>query len=488
MERAIRSRVPFLHHTAALSPAGPVAEISNTRRRLGMAALLIAAAFMAADITITNVALPTIAAELNAPMSSLQWVVDSYNITVAGLLLLGAGLGERYSRKGTFLAGISLFLAGSVMAGLATSVGSLVTARTVTGIGGAIALAPAISLITMMYVPNQRAKAVAAWSAAGSLGLALSPIAAGAILTVSSWNWAFLINVPAMIAIIVLGVLALPPGRNPQANRLDIIGAILSVLGLGLVLGAVIEAPTLGWTDPVILLTGTAGIFACSAFVFWELRRPQPMFEVRVLVRRGVLGASLALFASFLAFAGVIFLIAQDLQVVSGVTPMQLGMCLVPFALGVWLASHEAARIAQAVGSATTLSIGMALVVIAFSALAVTSPWQSIGAVVAASFICALGCGLLFPIGSVIILNDLPAELTGTASGTSMLARMAGASFGVAVLGTVLAANLGRGYAHSDPEVFARGMQLAYWAGTLLLIALGVGQALALSRWKESTQ
>jgi len=454
VRRAIRSRVPFLHHTAALSPSGPAVEVSNTRRRLGMAALLIAAAFMAADVTITNVALPTIAAELDAPMSSLQWVVDSYNITVAGLLLLGAGLGERFSRKGTFLAGITLFLVGSAMAGLANSVGLLVTARTVTGIGGAIALAPAISLITMMYVPDQRAKAVAAWSAAGSLGLALSPIAAGAILTVASWNWAFLINVPAMIAIIVLGVLALPPGRNPKANRLDVTGAILSVLGLGLVLGAVIEAPTLGWTDPVIILAGTAGLIASVAFVFWELHRPEPMFEVRVLVRPGVLGASLALFASFIAFAGSIFLIAQDLQVVNGVTPMQLGMCLVPFAVGVWLASHEAARIARAIGAAATLSIGMGLVVLAFAGLAVSAPWQS-------------------------------AELTGTASGTSMLARMAGASFGVAVLGTVVAVNLGPGYAHADPEAFAQGMQLAYWAGALLLLAIGLGQGVALARWKD---
>ncbi|MDP2288177.1 MAG: MFS transporter [Actinomycetota bacterium] len=479
--------MPFLHHAAALLPSGPVTEMSSARRRLGMTALLIAAAFMAADITITNVALPTIAAELAAPMSSLQWVVDSYNITVAGLLLLGAGLGERYSRKGTFLAGISLFLAGSVMAGLSTSVGSLVAARTVTGVGGAIALAPAISLITMMYVPDQRAKAVAAWSAAGALGLAVSPIAAGAILTVASWNWAFLINVPAMIAIIVLGVLALPPGRNPKANRLDIIGAILSVLGLGLVLGAVIEAPARGWTDPVILVAGTVGIVACTAFVLWELRRPEPMFEVRVLVRRGVLGASLALFASFLAFAGVIFLIAQDLQVVNGVSPMQLGMCLVPFAAGVWLGSHEAARIARAIGAAATLSWGMGLVVLAFVALAVSAPWQSIGAIVAASFVCALGCGLLFPIGSVVILNDLPAELTGTASGTSMLARMAGASVGVAVLGSVVAASLGSGSAHADPVAFAHGMQWAYGVGALLLIIIGVGQAAALSRWQEPT-
>ncbi len=448
-----------------------------------MAALLIAAAFMAADITITNVALPTIAADLDASMASLQWVVDSYNITVAGLLLLGAGLGERYGRKGTFLTGIAIFLAGSVLAGIADSAGSLVMARTVMGVGGAIALAPAISLITMMYEPDQRARAVAGWSAAGSLGLALSPIAAGLILTAASWHWVFIINVPAMAVILGIGVIALPPGRNPQASRLDVIGAILSVVGLGLFLGAVIEAPSRGWTSPVILVTGLAGALAIAAFVVWELHRPHPMFEVRVLARRGVLGASLALFASFLAFAGVIFLIAQELQVVEGTTPIQLGLSLVPFAMGIWIASHEAARLSRSIGPARTLSVGMVLVVVAFALLAATSSWESIAAIVLLSFVCALGCGLLFPIGSVIILNDLPAELTGTASGTSMLARMAGASVGVAVLGTVLATALGTGYAHADPDAFASGLTAAYWAGAAIVLALGIGQALALRRW-----
>ncbi|MHB1066204.1 MAG: MFS transporter [Candidatus Nanopelagicales bacterium] len=475
--------MPFLHHPAGLLPSNPAATLTDAQRRLGMAALLIAAAFMAADITITNVALPTIAQDLDASMASLQWVVDSYNITVAGLLLLGAGLGERYGRNGTFLSGIALFLIGSVLAGVAGSVGSLVIARTVMGVGGAIALAPAISLITMMYVPDQRAKAVAGWSAAGSMGLALSPVAAGLILTVASWHWVFIVNVPAMAAILVIGALALPPGRNPDAGRLDVVGAILSVLGLGLFLGAVIEGPSRGWTSPGILAMALTGALAITAFVVWELHRQHPMFEVRVLARRGVLGASLALFASFLAFAGMIFLIAQELQVVKGTTPIQLGLCLVPFALGVWLASHEAARIARAIGAATTLSIGMALVVVAFALLAATSSWESVAAVVAASVVCALGCGLLFPIGSVIILNDLPAELTGTASGTSMLARMAGASVGVAVLGTVLASALGNGYAHADPDAFASGLQVAYWAGAAIVLALGIGQALALRRW-----
>lgn len=457
--------------------------MTDRRRQLGMTALLLAAAFMAADITITNVALPTIAQDLGASMASLQWVVDSYNITVAGLLLLGAGLGERYGRKGTFLCGIAVFLVGSVLAGIAASVGSLVVARTVMGVGGAIALAPAISLITMMYVPDQRAKAVAGWSAAGSLGLALSPVAAGFILTAASWNWVFLINVPAMAVILIVGAMALPPGRNPDARRLDVVGATLSVVGLGLFLGAVIEGPSRGWTSPVIILAGTAGALAIAAFAGWEMRRPHPMFDVRVLARRGVLGAALALFASFLAFAGVIFLIAQDLQVVKGTTAIQLGFCLVPFALGIWLASHEAARISRAIGAAATLSIGMVLVVVAFALLATTSSWGSVAAVVAASVVCALGCGLLFPIGSVIILNDLPAELTGTASGTSMLARMAGASVGVAILGTVLATALGSGYAHADPDAFARGLRVAYWAGAGIVLALGVGQAAALRRW-----
>lgn len=435
---------------------------------------------MAADITITNVALPTIAEDLDASMSSLQWVVDSYNIAVAGLLLLGAGMGERFSRKWVFLSGVAAFLAGSVIAGVAPDVGWLVAARSVMGVGGALALAPAFSLIAAMYPPDQRARAIAAWAASGSLGLALSPVAAGAILSIADWHWVFLINVPLMVAAIALGAVALPPGGSPDAARLDLVGAVLSVVGLGLLLGAVIEGPAQGWTSPVIIVSAVAGAAATVSFVLWELHVEHPMFQVRVLARRGVAGASVALFAAFGAFTGIVFLVSQELQVVLGFAPAQLGLSLVPFALGLWASSHWASALAHRWGDRLTLGVGLLLMTCAFGLLAASSSWESGPAMIACTVVASLGCGLVIPIGSVMILNDLPPALTGSASGTSMLARFAGASFGVAILGTVLAMSLSPGSAHADPDAFAQGVRVAYLAGAGLVALLTAAQWIAL--------
>lgn len=466
----------MLHPVGAHEPQAP----SARRRALALVALLLAAFVVGADITITNVALPAIAEDLDASVSSLQWVVDSYNIAVAGLLLLGAGMGERFSRKWVFLGGLILFLLGSLAAGLSTSVVGLVGARTAMGIGAALVLSPAISLIAAMYPPDQRTRPVAAWAAAGSIGLAVGPIAAGVLLTVADWPWVFLINLPLLLLGVAVGAWALPPGGAPGERRLDLVGALLSVAGLALLLGAVIEAPVRGWLDPVVVGAAVAGAAATGGFVLWELHRSQPMFEVRVLAQRTVAGAAICLFASYAGFTGVVFLMSQQLEVVEQVSSAVLGLCLVPFALSLWAASAVAARVSSRIGAPRSLLVGLVAMTLAFAGLAAASGLNAPVALVAGSAVVGAAAGLLIPIGSVVILNALPAALTGSASGTSMLARFAGASFGVAVLGTVLAATLQPGYAHADPAAFDAGVRAAYVAGAVLLAGLTVAQAIAL--------
>lgn len=463
----------------AVGPHAPHA--TNARRRsLALVSLLLAAFVVGADITITNVALPAIAEDLDASVSALQWVVDSYNIAVAGLLLLGAGLGERFSRKWVFLGGLLLFLAGSLMAGVSTSVGGLVGARTAMGVGAALVLSPAISLIAAMYPPEQRTRPVAAWAAAGSIGLAVGPIAAGLLLTVAEWPWVFLVNLPLLLLAVGVGAWALPPGGAEGQRRLDLVGALLSVAGLALLLGAVIEAPVRGWLDPVVVGAALAGVAATTGFVLWELHRDQPMFEVRVLANRSVAGAAICLFASYAGFTGVVFLMSQQLEVVEQVSSAVLGLCLVPFALALWGASASAARITQRIGAPRSLLGALLAMTAAFVGLAAASGLNAPLALVAGSAVVGASAGLLIPIGSVVILNALPAALTGSASGTSMLARFAGASFGVAVLGTVLAMTLPAGPAHADPVAFDSGVRGAYLAGAVILGALTVAQAIAL--------
>lgn len=460
-------------------------ESSATRRRLGLLSVTIAGFFMAADITITNVALPTISRELDSSIASLQWVIDSYNIAVAGLVLLGAGLGERYSRKWTYLSGLGVFVAGSLAAGLSTSVGQLVASRTVMGIGAALIIAPALSVIAVLFPPDQRARAVASWSAAGAMGLAVSPIIGGVLLTFASWHWVFLVNIPFLALSLVLGIIALPNGRAPNAKRLDLVGAVLSVAGLGLFLGAIIEGPNQGWTNPIVLTAMALGVLGLIGFVAWELHTPQPMFEIRVLARPGVLGAAIALFTGFVSFTGTVFLVAQQLQEVNGASPIALGLVLVPFAVTLWLVSRFAARVSRSIGARATLNLSVALMVLSFAFMAATSSIDVIALVVLGTILSAAGCGLAFPIGSVAILNDLPDALTGSASGTSMLARMAGASVGMAILGTVLASAITSTSADSA-EAFSRGITAAYITGALVAAALAVLQYVILRRWQPA--
>ena len=477
-------RMLLSHHPAGMVPAvSEPGDGAASRRRLGLLSVTIAGFFMAGDITITNVALPTISRELDSSIASLQWVIDSYNIALAGLVLLGAGLGERYSRKWTYLCGLGVLIVGSLAAGLSTSVGQLVASRTVMGIGAALIVAPALSVIAVIFPPDQRARAVASWSAAGAVGLAVAPIAGGVLLSFASWGWVFLINVPFLALSLVLGVVSLPNSRAPNAKRLDVVGAVLSVAGLGLFLGAIIEGPNRGWTDPIVLSAMAVGLIGLIAFVAWELRTPQPMFEIRVLARPGVLGAAIALFAGFVAMPGTIFLVAQQLQEVNGASPIMLGLALVPFAVTLWLVSRYAARLAKAIGARATLNLSVALMVLSFAFMAVTSRMDVVALVVLGTMLAAAGCGLAFPIGSVAILNDLPDALTGSASGTSMLARMAGASVGMAILGTVLASSItSASGAESDAE-FSRGITAAYIAATIVTAALAVLQFAILRRW-----
>lgn len=458
------------------------------RRRLGLAAITIAAFVTAADITIINVTLPTIAADLQASMSSLQWVVDSYNIMVAGLLLLGAALGERYDRKWVFLSGIAIFAAGSLTAGLSSAVSGLVAARTLMGIGGALVLGTAMSLIAVLFGPEQRARAVAAWASAGALGLAVSPIIGGAILSVADWHWVFLVNIPAMLLTLALGAVALPPSRDPETRHLDVVGALLSVAGLALALGAIIEAPAHGWANPVVLGALVLGSATLVLFVRWELRSPAPMLQVRVLRQRGVLGAVTALFGAFLAFNGAIFLVSQELQVTRDVGPFALGLSLVPFAVGLWLMSRRAAAVARRWGDRRTLLVGATVLAASYIVLLAGSVVDSVPVTIVATAVCSVGCGLAIPIGSVVILNDLPPALTGSASGLSMLARFSGASVGVALLGTVLASSLPAGAAHASPDTFDAALDRTYAAGIAMLVALALLQAIVLGPGQVTPQ
>jgi len=410
----------------------------ETRPDAALGVIALAAFFLTMDVTIVNVALPSIGGEFRASTSALQWVMDAYNIALAGLLLLGGSLGDRIGRKGAFLAGLALFAAGSLAAGVSDSLGLLVGSRAVMGAGAAFLLTSALSLIGELFPPERRGHALGVWAGIGALGMAVGPVAGGVLASLVSWHWIFRVNVPVMAAVFFAGLRMLPEGGGDVRGRMDLAGSFLSITGLTAILWALIEGPERGWTSPATPGALTAGILLLGAFVHRELRCLHPMFRIRALRDRSVLGASLSLFATYVFFTGMLFLVPQHLEAVEGVGTLVSGLSLLPFSGVVWFFSVKTEPLTRRLGAVRVLTCGLAVMTASLGLLAVVSPVGSLALIVAGACLGGAGLGVMIPAASVVIIDALPVELTGTASATSMLSRFLGASFGVALAGTIL--------------------------------------------------
>jgi EmrB/QacA subfamily drug resistance transporter len=429
----------FLHHRHVVNCDPSVAGADRRRRRLALAVVCLCAFTTAIDITITNVALPFIGRDLGADTSELQWVVDAYNIALAGLLLLGGGLADRYGRKKVFLTGFALFGAACAVAAFSRSTEALLAARALMGVGAAGVIAPALAILAVLFPPDERGPAVAAWAGFGAAGLAVGPIAGGVLLDNFWWGSIFLVNVPMVAIGVTLGVRVIPESRRPGAARLDVIGAVLSVAALVILLAGVIEGPATGWTHPFTLVMLAAGVVLSAAFAWWELRARAPMFDLRILQRPAVSAGAVALFVSYVSFTGMLFVVPQHLQDVRGVGVVATGLLLVPFALAFSLGSRRAGRVLDRHGPRRTLVAGLLVMAAGLGALAVLPDAGSSAVVVAGTLVLAGGLALLIAPATTVVINDLPVEKAGDGSSLNMLSRFAGGAFGVALLGSVLA-------------------------------------------------
>jgi EmrB/QacA subfamily drug resistance transporter len=259
--------------------------VPHERRRQGLLVVCGAMFISAVDMTIVNVALPDISEDLNASVGELQWVLDAFLVALAGLLLVGSGLADRFGRKRVFLAGMAGFGIASVLCSLAPYPIALIGARALMGAAAACVLPPALSLIAVMFPPEERAGALGVWAAVAGVGLVLGPILGGLLVSAIGWEAVFLVNVPVACAVVPLGLRVLPESTRPGTPPIDVPGAALSIVALSGVVFALIEAPNSGWTSPLVLATGAVGLVTGVAFVRWELSRRYPLFDARVLAR-----------------------------------------------------------------------------------------------------------------------------------------------------------------------------------------------------------
>jgi MFS family permease len=231
--------------------------------------------------TVLNVAIPTLIRELDASNSALQWVVDSYALVFAGLLLTAGAIGDRFGRKGALQVGLLIFGVASTVAAFADSTGQLTALRAIMGIGAALIMPSTLSILTNVFPPNERAKAIAIWAGLAGAGSAIGPVASGFLLEHFWWGSVFLVNIPLVVAALVAGRVLVPTSRNPNTEPLDPVGAVLSMIGLSGVLYGIIEGPTLGWTAPETLGSILSGLAVLVVFGFWELRTEHPMLDLR---------------------------------------------------------------------------------------------------------------------------------------------------------------------------------------------------------------
>jgi EmrB/QacA subfamily drug resistance transporter len=394
------------------------------------------------DLTITNVALPAIGKALDAGTNELQWTIDAYNIVLAGMLVLGGAVADRYGRRRVFLSSYALFALGSLAAAFSSSTGALIASRAVMGLGAAGAIAPALAIIASMYPPEKRGRAISAFVVLGATGLAVGPIIGGLLLDHFWWGSVFLVNVPIVAVGVVVGARTIPESRAPApAGRrpaLDVLGAVLSVVGLGALLFGVIEGPGRGWTSPLVLAAVGFGAITVAAFVVWELRTSAPLFDVRILRRPLVATGAITLMVAYLLLSSFLFLNPQYLLDVRGESIVSVGLLFLPFAVVFGVCSLQSQRILQWLGARTTITLGL-IVSAAAAAVLAASGSGPLWAMIAGSVVLGVGLSVLIAPPSTVVMNSLPAAKAGDGSSLNFVSRFVGGSIGVAMVGSILA-------------------------------------------------
>jgi EmrB/QacA subfamily drug resistance transporter len=422
-----------------LLPADAPAREQHPRRWSALLVLCAAALIINLDNTILNVALPTLVRDLDATSSQLQWIVDSYAMVFAGLLLVGGSLADRFGRKRLFLIGLAVFAAGSIGAARSGSVDPLIAFRAVMGAGAALTIPSSLSIINDVFRdPSEKAKAIGAWGGTIGLGIAIGPIAGGLLLTRFWWGSIFLVNVPIVIAAFVGAMLFVPNSKNSAAERPDPGGAVLSILGLGLLLWSIIEGPAQGWTSPRVIVAGSVSLVVLGSFVAWEAHSDHPMLKLAFFRDRRFSIAATAECLGVFGLLGALFLQTQFLQFDLGNSPLQAGLRILPMAATLVVSAVLSPFIARFIGVKFTVAVALAAIAGGLWQISAASSFATTyGDVLPGLLLIGLGAGLLLPTATNSVVGSVPQGDSGMGSATNAVSLQVGGALGVAVIGSV---------------------------------------------------
>ncbi|WP_087930805.1 MFS transporter [Streptomyces albireticuli] len=392
------------------------------------------------DVTVLNVAVPALQRDLGADLAQIQWIVDGYALTLGAAVLAAGGVTDRIGRRRSFVAGLAVCGAVSALGALAGSAGQLVAARCGMGLGAALLMPATLSLISNLHpAAASRRRAIAAWAAAGAVGGLTGPVVGGFLVEEFSWRAGFWVNVPLTAVIIALAPVLVPESRTaPGAARTDAAGLVLSAAGFLALIWSVIESPSRGWTDPVVLTGYGAAAVLLTCFVGWERRSRHPMLPLSLLRDARVSTGAACLALMSLALFGALFVLTLYLQGVQGCSPWQAGVRVLPLPAALAVGAGAALPLLARFGERLPVVLGLTLVTCAFAVQAGTRAGSGYGRVVVFEIVAGLGAGLVACAATEAVMGAVPRERAGLGSAVNDATRQLGAALGVAVQGSVL--------------------------------------------------
>ncbi|WP_328441513.1 MFS transporter [Streptomyces sp. NBC_00444] len=424
--------------TSTLQPANPNEAVKRPGRWLALAVLVLAVLLVAVDATVLGLATPYISEDLKPTGNQLLWIGDVYSFVIAGLLVSMGSLGDRIGRKRILLIGATAFGAISVLNAYATTPELMIAARALLGVAGATLMPATLALIrNLFHDPRERSLAVGIWGATASAGTAIGPIVGGFLLEHFWWGSVFLINLPVMAVLVLVGIKMLPESRNPNPGPWDLLSVVLSLVGMVALVYAVKEAASHGltWETVAAAVLGLASLYG---FVRRQLTLPTPLLDMRLFRNRGFSGAVLADLLTIFGLSGLVFFLSQYLQLVQGRRPFEAGLAELPAAIGAVAAGLIAGRAARRFSVRTVVSGGLAAVGIALAALTVIDQSTGYPLLGAALLVVGIGAGFSFTVTADVILSSVPKEEAGAASAVSETAYELGAALGIALLGSIV--------------------------------------------------
>ncbi|KAA8890498.1 MFS transporter [Nocardia colli] len=451
----------------------------NPKRWWILIVLCLSTLVLVIDNFVLAVAVPALAADLHASAQDIQWILDSYILVFAGLLLTSGSLADRFGRRRVMLIGLALFGVASLGATLASSPVELIVARTVMGIGGALVLPSTLSILITVFDAEERRKAMSFWSAASVLGLVGGPVLGGVLIAHFWWGAAFLINIPVAAVAIIAALVLMPESKGPWTEP-DVPGAVLSMIGMTALVWTIIEFPEGGFDHASTVGTLVVAVASLVAFLVWEKRVEHPMVPLELFRNRDFAGGSLSLTLVQVANGGLLLVLTQYLQFVLGYSPTEAGLAFIPMMAASIVFNGLGAGLGNKVGNRTLAVTGMLVSTAGLGLLAGLSADSGFGVLAGALVVLGAGAGLAQPAAIAALMGAVPPEQAGVGSALNDTIQQAGAALGIAVLGSILSSTFTSGMPDSAPAAARHSI------GDALALAAQTGDTALLGTAREA--